>query len=43
MVMDLIVIYMPNFDMILAMDVSSKYREIDYRKKNGPISLVNGE
>lgn len=43
MVVDLIVMDMPNFDVIPNMDFLSKYRvEIDYRKKNVRFSLDNG-
>lgn len=44
MVVDLSVFDMPNFDIILGMDFSSRYgAEIDYRKKKVQFHLDNGE
>lgn len=44
LVINLIIIDMPHFDLILSMDFLSKYGpKIDYRKKNIRFSLNNNE
>lgn len=44
LVIDLIIIDMPHFDLILGMDFLNKYRpKIDYRKKNVQFSLNDSE
>lgn len=41
---DLIVFYMPNFDVILGMDFLERYRvEIDCRKKKARFNLDDGD
>lgn len=43
MVVDLIIFYMPNFDMILGMDLSWYGAEIDYKKKKVHFHLDDSE
>lgn len=43
MVVDLIIFYMPNFDVILGMDLSQYEVEIDYKKKKVHFHLDDSE